>query len=272
MLAGCEVTEPIGQATVTVTLSVSGAGDPIPISVRSLNLEARTAGCLGPVAFSETRNLTAGQAGVTFSLALPSDANACFTARAYSAADAQGTLIYEGSTPGVDLSGGGSVDVQVDMDLVGTTPPAVSTSPAVDVTSTTATFVGIVNPEGFPTVGYFDWGLTTEYGSRTPMQPLGAGIADMPLSQAINGLTAGTTYHYRAVATSGEHIVTGLDQSFLTPGTNTDVDINFPALAPPTVTTEPASGITGTAAQLHATVNPQGTATTMYFDWGVDTD
>jgi hypothetical protein len=51
-----------------------------------------------------------------------------------------------------------------------TPTPAVTTNPATNVTAFSATLNGSVNPRGATTMVYFQYGLTTSYGSTTPMQ------------------------------------------------------------------------------------------------------
>jgi hypothetical protein len=161
--------------------------------------------------------------------------------------------------------------VQVNLALLATTPPTAATDAATGVTSTSATFNGTVNPRGFQTVAYFEWGETTSYGSTTPVQVLGEGVTGVAVSQAITGLLENVTYHYRVVAVSGEHIVNGADESITTLSTAADVDIEFPDIPPPVVATDAATSVTATTAQLNATVDPEGSHTSMYFEWGPTT-
>ncbi len=79
------------------------------------------------------------------------------------------------------------------------------------------------------------------------------------MSEAIEGLEAGTTYHLRAVATNGEGTSWGPDRAFTTP-------------VPPSATTEAATEITEHEATLKAKVNPNGTSTTYQFEYGPTTE
>ena len=82
------------------------------------------------------------------------------------------------------------------------TPPGVSTGPVTAVGSTSATLTGSVNPNGTSTNWYFEYGTSTSYGTKTASKSAGSGTGSSGVSAGITGLTAGTTYHYRLVATS----------------------------------------------------------------------
>jgi len=95
-------------------------------------------------------------------------------------------------------------------------PPLASTAPATSLTTTSATINATVNPERSPTTYYFQYGTTTSYGSKAPASPANAGSGPeaVAVSQPLSGLTSGTTYHYRIVATNSEGTTYGGDQSF----------------------------------------------------------
>jgi hypothetical protein len=77
---------------------------------------------------------------------------------------------------------------------------------------------GTVNPEGAAVKVHFDFGTTTAYGQSTPAQTVAVGNAPAAFSAALSGLPAGTTVHYRAVASSDFGTFAGADQT-LTTGT-----------------------------------------------------
>ena len=94
--------------------------------------------------------------------------------------------------------------------------PAVTTSAATGVSATGATLNGSLTSLGSAssvTVS-FQYGTTTSYGSTASVSP--ARTATGSFSAAISGLSASTTYHFRAVAT-GDGTVNGADMSFTTP-------------------------------------------------------
>jgi hypothetical protein len=99
-------------------------------------------------------------------------------------------------------------------------PPLVTTDGA-DVSDTTATLEGRVNPQGAAVTDcHFEYGTTTEYGAIAPCSPasLGSGSADVPVTAQTQTIEAGTTYHFRLVASRPGESAHGLDQIFTTTG------------------------------------------------------
>ena len=94
--------------------------------------------------------------------------------------------------------------------------PQVSTLPATVVSTNSATLNGTVNPNGYPTSAWFQWGLTTDYGNLTSATALGSGTTVLPLSAPLAGLTPKVTYHFRIAAANDYGLVYGSDQSFTT--------------------------------------------------------
>lgn len=286
ILAGCEGgsgggnndnTSDTGTTQVTATITgpaSSKAGRlskaaAIPSQAASVTIEVKTPDCSGTSVYN-TKMDTAGQTSVAFNFTLTAGSTACFTAGAYSGAGGTGTLLYQGSTSGINLVAGESVNVEVSLSEVGAVEPTATTGAATSIGATSATLNAAINPNGFETTAYFEWGLDTTYGNKTLIQTVGAGTANVSISQSITGLTAATTYHYRAVANNSGNTVYGSDQSF-TNTTESGVTVTFPATSAPTATTNAATSVTGTGATLNATVNPQGSATTAYFEWGTTT-
>lgn len=95
--------------------------------------------------------------------------------------------------------------------------PVVTTDIASGVTTTEAVLQGKVDSESQPaTMGYFEYGPTTAYGTSTAEQAMGEGTEPVALSQAISGLAAKKTYHYRAVGRNATRIAFGADETFTT--------------------------------------------------------
>src|SRR5262249_19647223 len=98
------------------------------------------------------------------------------------------------------------------------TAPAAVTGSVASTTFTSAKLKGTVNPNGLATNWYFEYGTSTSYGTKTATKSAGAGTRSVSESASITGLKAGTTYHYRLVATSASGTTAGHDRSFTTAG------------------------------------------------------
>jgi hypothetical protein len=141
-------------------------------------------------------------------------------------------------------------------------PPTVTTGAASGVGQTTATLNGTVNPNGKSATGYFEYGSTANYGTTTGSQTLGSGTSAVAVNAALSGLSCGALYHFRAAGTNSDGTSAGSDQTFTTSACPPP---------PPTVTTNAATGVGQSGATLKATVNPNGTATSVSFEYGTTT-
>jgi hypothetical protein len=119
----------------------------------------------------------------------------------------------------------GGFDVDGDPRKIGTTDigadefvpaPTATTGPAGAVTGQSATVSGSVTPKGVPTSYHFEYGTTTAYGRTTSPTGAGAGTGAVAVSALVGGLSAGTTYHYRIVASNAGGVATGADRTFTT--------------------------------------------------------
>jgi hypothetical protein len=119
---------------------------------------------------------------------------------------------------------------------------------------------GQANPNGSPTLAWFEYGTSLAYGNVTPPQSLGSGSNAVGLSNVIVGLVSGTDYHFRARASNAFGSLAGLDQTF---------NLNTQR---PLVTTLAADQLTTNSARLRGQVNPRGSPTTAWFEWGTDTN
>src|SRR6267378_3392877 len=133
--------------------------------------------------------------------------------------------------------------------------PQASTGGASSVTPTSATLNGTVNPSGRTTTWFFEYGTSTSYGSKTPAKDAGSGTSPVAVSGQVTSLTTGRVYHFRLVATSDA-------------GTSRGSDATFTTAVAPTVATKSASSVRDSTATVSGTVNPNGQATTAYFEYG----
>ena len=100
-----------------------------------------------------------------------------------------------------------------------TTPdrPTVAASSASGITRNGATLSAAIKPGFRPTAYQFEYGLTATYGNSTPASSsIGADDAIHSVSTALTGLTPGTTYHFRVVASNEIGATEGADQTFTT--------------------------------------------------------
>ncbi len=97
-----------------------------------------------------------------------------------------------------------------------TSRPKAVTGSATDVTQTTATLNGVVNPNGKGTIWYFDYGPTTRFGERTAESQEIFGTTDSPARFELKDLDPGTTYRYRLVAYNGHGTTYGAVGTFQT--------------------------------------------------------
>jgi hypothetical protein len=132
----------------------------------------------------------------------------------------------------------------------------VQTDPATNLDRTSGELNGSLNPDGMNTSYFFEYGSTTQYNNRTPERNLGsAGGQQSVPSEAIDGLQAGRTYHFRLVAKNELGKTKGQDRTFLVP-------------ANPSIAGVQATNVAEREADLNARINPLGFDTTYYFEYG----
>ena len=104
-----------------------------------------------------------------------------------------------------------------DVEIWAVSAPAATTDSATFVSSSSTTLNGTVNPNDALTTVVFEYGLSTSYGSTaTAVQSPLTGTTSQAVSAGITGLTQGTTYHYRVVATNSAGTGSGSDRTFTT--------------------------------------------------------
>jgi hypothetical protein len=100
--------------------------------------------------------------------------------------------------------------------LTMTGPPVTITNPASNVTASSATLHGSLDPHGLTTTVHFQYGTTTSYGHTTAMQTQ-TGSTYRNIAANIGGLAAHITHHFRIVATNTAGTRYGSDRTFTTP-------------------------------------------------------
>jgi hypothetical protein len=110
----------------------------------------------------------------------------------------------------------------VGQDATFTTPlvpaPAVVTGGSSEVGLGAATLSGSVDPQGFETGYFFEYGPSTAYGQRWPSidVALGSQSGAQSVVTFLQTLQPGTLYHYRLVAVNPGGVGYGADQTFTT--------------------------------------------------------
>jgi hypothetical protein len=94
--------------------------------------------------------------------------------------------------------------------------PVAITSPASDVTSTSATLRGVVNPNGSPTTYGFEFSYKPPAITTTMGRKAGAAVGNVAVAEKLTQLQPNTVYHYRIKATSREGTAYGSDVTFTT--------------------------------------------------------
>ncbi len=210
------------------------------LGINSFNSSLTPVEVLGPGGAGNLSGIVGLAAGRIDGVALGSDGTV------WSWGDNESDQLGNGSTAEtskvpVQVSGIGGLGVLTGVSALGTTccgfhalalvqaSPAVATGSASSISQSAATLAGSVNPEGASVTDcHFDWGTLTGYGHSVPCaQSVGSGSSAVPVSATVSGLSPGTVYHFRVVATNSGGSAFGDDQSF----TTTAVSVNVAATA-----------------------------------------
>jgi uncharacterized protein (TIGR02145 family) len=138
---------------------------------------------------------------------------------------------------------------------------AAITGQTTDITTSGATFNGLINPDYVSTTVYFEWGETSNYDMSVPaIQNPVTGGSSVNISAAVTGLLPGTIYHVRVKAENSKGVSYGSDSTFTTLGK-----------VPDAVATS-ATNIFLSSATLNGHVNANYLSTATDFEWGTTTD
>jgi phosphodiesterase/alkaline phosphatase D-like protein len=146
-------------------------------------------------------------------------------------------------------------------------PPVAATGAPAEVTASTATLIGAVNPNGVRATVYFEYGLTTAYGQTTPIQSVAAGFDTVGVQAPNVPLIAGATYNYRLVASNSAGTAFGANVRF-TVQAGGGSGSGAPTAAPGVITGT-ALAIGTETAVLEGTVNPNSGTTLVQFEYGL---
>ncbi len=141
------------------------------------------------------------------------------------------------------------------------TPPTANTNAGTNVTRTSATLNGRVDPNSSATTYWFEYGADTSFGSITAFTSAGSDDTSLAVSATLNGLAPQTKYFFRVNAQNRFGTVNGTTQNLTTPG---------PAISlAPVVTTQVASPVAATTATVRGTVN-SGAPASYWFEYGTE--
>lgn len=159
----------------------------------------------------------------------------------------------------------------VALDARSSTAPVVTTDAATDVTSTGASLNATIDPNGEASTYKYEYGTTTAFGTTVPAAgTFSTGSGFEPEAQAprpVTGLAPATTYYYRACA---NNVVTGAGAATQVCGAVRSLTTSGGPTAP-SATTDAASNVTATTAQLHGKAIAHGAATAYVFEYGTTT-
>lgn len=155
-----------------------------------------------------------------------------------------------GNVPGPSFAFQGDIVVRYTVRGPQGQPPSVVTGPPVNVTRTSATLTGTVNPNGASATAWFEWGTSALLGMSTAPQPAGSGNIPRETAQTLTNLTPSTEYFFRAAAANQFGTSRGAIQRFTTS--------SDPPPAILTVSPSAASIACGASQQFSALYDPDG--------------
>jgi phosphodiesterase/alkaline phosphatase D-like protein len=210
-VSGPSLTATTLAAFGNVCPNTTGTANSFTINGSNLSNASITVGPLAGYAFSTTATgtytptLTLTQAGGTYS----QQVFVQFTPTAVQS--------YNGNIP---VSGGGvATAINVAASGAGVNnAPTVTTGAATAITNTTATAAGTINNNGCTAVTSYgiEWSTTNGFANGTGTSVTSTNAVAGAFSANLTGLTANTTYYYKAFATNAGGTSYGAQQSFTT--------------------------------------------------------
>jgi hypothetical protein len=210
----------IDDVTLTVTTPVGGApsvttqaADQISSSSARLNMTVNPNGASTSVWF----NLEAGDStpdNETEHISIGSGTSN--EAASISAFNLQCGTLYYFQAKASNPQGAAQGSVQSFTTASCGSAPEADTDPAVNITATSATLTADVNPHGLTTQAWFVWGASVSFGQETPHVSVGSGNGFTNFTQAISGLSCGTTYYFQNRASNSAGQASGATLSFTT--------------------------------------------------------
>jgi phosphodiesterase/alkaline phosphatase D-like protein len=144
-----------------------------------------------------------------------------------------------------------------DQTLTTSGPPVILMAPVSELGQTGARVNANINPEKSETTFVVRYGEMKPNEKQTSPVSVGSSSTTQAVSVVLGGLRVGTTYYYQIVAANG-------------PGTTTSPIETFGTVASAPVDAAWVSDIKSGEAVLHASVNPMGNDTHVYFQYGTE--
>ncbi|MCR4275514.1 MAG: hypothetical protein NUV83_02045 [Candidatus Wolfebacteria bacterium] len=152
--------------------------------------------------------------------------------------------------------------------------PIVNTNMAYSITQNSATLSGSVNPNNSNTNVWFEYGPTQYLGYTAGYQTLGMNNYLSNATAYLNNLSPNTAYYFRIAAQNAYGTNYGSMLSFNTiSGTGYSGGGYYQQQnAAPSVNTLQATYVYQNSALINGSVNPSGSLTTAWFEWGRDSN
>ena len=246
-----------GNGTATSSIGTFTTA-PVPLTLTT------TTGALPPatVGSAYSKTLVAGGGQAPYSWAIASGTLPVGLTLNASSGVISGTPTVDGSTSFVvRVTDATSATATRTFSISTGAPPTATTYSATSVSGTTVTLNGRVDPGNLQTAVTFCYGTDPGLAGCTTVSatqsPLVASTDDTSVSASLVGLSMGTTYYARVIATNGAGTANGSIVTFTT--------TNVPAVLTGQATFLRTSG---TVATLNGTVNPNGLSTNVSFCYG----
>ena len=246
-------------SSTSATLSAAG----FPVTVNPIGISTTVKYCYG------TTSATSGGALLNCTLTPSSPSNASSASPLIgSSAVTLNPLSITGLTPGttyfwqvVTTSEWATTYGSVNSFVTGS-PPGVATSPATSIAVTSASLNAFVDPRNSTATPSFCYGTSPSLASCTAISTSPSTVTasgNVAITAIVQGLTAGTTYYFKAAASSAGGATSG------------DI-LSFTTLAPPDISRSTESNVTSLATQVNGSVNPRGSVTAVSFCLGTSSN
>ena len=141
---------------------------------------------------------------------------------------------------------------------------------ATSITNTTASLTGTVNPKGSSTEYWMEYGTNNQFQYSTTRYSAGSGTSAVSVSQPVTGLTAGTSYQYKIIASNSVGSIAGNVKTFTTTAGSSSSGGSSSSLDAPSTVATGAVNISSDRATLNGTVNPKGSSTEYWIEYGTN--